>query len=170
MISLVLVVVVTGGGLPQPVSSPVTASNVPPNTMPRRDVVLIIGVLQKVHCQVQLSQRDEPASGGSSRYDNPSPTAHGQRTVVVSVALRVVATSPFGAMVVPVVTARVLSVVIPSTSVVRWLLLQLVEPDDGATIGAVVTVVVVLVDDVCAKAKPVIKAKIVVAVRQVFII
>jgi hypothetical protein len=62
-----------------------------------------------------------------------------------------------------------LSVWTPLLSVVCWLLLELELPYTGATTGAVVWVDVVVEDDVCAAATPVIIARAMVAASQVLI-
>jgi hypothetical protein len=82
--------------------------------------------------------------------------------VVVSVDLRVVV-SPYGETVVPPVEVWVVSVTPLVVSVV-WLLLELPPPYTEA--GAVDWVDVVLEDEVCARATPVIIARAVVATRK----
>jgi hypothetical protein len=85
--------------------------------------------------------------------------------VVVSVDLRVVV-SPYGETVVPPVEVWVVSVTPLVVSVV-WLLLELPPPYTEA--GAVDWVDVVLEDEVCARATPVIIARAVVATRKYLI-
>jgi hypothetical protein len=63
-----------------------------------------------------------------------------------------------------------LSVWTPLLSVVCWLLLELEPPYTGAGTGVVDWVDVVLEDDVCATATPVIIARAVIAVSQYLII
>jgi hypothetical protein len=85
--------------------------------------------------------------------------------VVVSEDFRVVV-SPYGETVVPPVEVWVVSVTPLVVSVV-WLLLELPPPYTEA--GAVDWVDVVLEDEVCARATPVIIARAVVATRKYLI-
>jgi hypothetical protein len=74
--------------------------------------------------------------------------------VVVSVVRCVVATSPLGVIVVPLLVVRVRSVSTPLLLVVCWLLLLQLLVGAAGCGTAVVVVVVVLVEDVCASAAP----------------
>jgi hypothetical protein len=85
--------------------------------------------------------------------------------VVVSVDFRVVV-SPYGETVVALVVVWVLSVT-PLLVLVVWLLLELPPPYTGA--GVVDWVDVVLEDEVCARATPVIIARAVVTARKYLI-
>jgi hypothetical protein len=84
----------------------------------------------------------------------------------VLVVFRVVARLPDGVTPTPVEVVWLLSVVTPSLLVVCCVLLELEPPSTGATIGAVVWVDVVLDDEVCATATPVIIMSAVVAASQ----
>jgi hypothetical protein len=85
--------------------------------------------------------------------------------VVVSVDFLVVARSPADVMPMPLEWVRVLSTVTPSLPVVCWLLLELEPPYTGAGAGIVDWVDVVLEEDVCATATPVIIARAAAAAR-----
>jgi hypothetical protein len=70
---------------------------------------------------------------------------------------------------VPVVVVRVFSVTLPSLSVVRWLDVSMVAADDGAGIGCVVCVDVVVEDEICACAEPIVIVIAAAAASQVLI-
>jgi hypothetical protein len=93
----------------------------------------------------------------------------GYRTVVDSLDFRVVARLPFGVTVVPAEEDLVLSTSTPLLSTVCLLEVVLLPPSIGAGAAVVDWVDVVLEDDVCASATPVIKASAVVAASQVLI-
>lgn len=92
-----------------------------------------------------------------------------QFLVLVSVDLRVVVVSPKGETVVPLEVDPDVLVVTPLPVVVFWLLLSVETTGAGMT-GFVVCVVVVLEDEDCAKAAPVISVTAIVAASRVFII
>jgi hypothetical protein len=87
---------------------------------------------------------------------------------VVSVVRWVVASSPPGVTVVPFDVVRVRSVCTPLLSMVCWVVLELLAPPITSGDAAVV-VVVVLVEDVCARAIPLIIPKAATAARSVLV-
>jgi hypothetical protein len=86
--------------------------------------------------------------------------------VVVLVVFRVVSVSPDGETVVPLVEVFDLSITTPLLSTVRSLLLELVPLTTGDGTDVVDWVDVVLEDEVCATATPVIIARAVIATSQ----
>jgi len=90
-----------------------------------------------------------------------------QRTVVVSLDLRVAVVSPVGDTVVPLELERLLSVTTPLTVVEFEVELDTEESDGIGTTGVVVDVVVVLDDELWAKAAPVINVTASVAASRV---
>jgi hypothetical protein len=93
----------------------------------------------------------------------------GQRTVVVSVDLRVAVVSPSGETVVPLEVEPVVVVTTPLTVVDFWLLVSVEVTGAGMAAGIVVDVVVVLEEEDCADAAPVISVTASVATNQDFI-
>jgi hypothetical protein len=93
----------------------------------------------------------------------------GQRTVVVSVDLRVAVVSPSGETVVPLEVEPVVVVTTPLTVVDFWLLVSVEVTGAGMAAGIVVDVVVVLEEEDCAYAAPVISVTASVATNQDFI-
>src|SRR5271170_317402 len=98
-----------------------------------------------------------PAKGSAPRRENGAAciSPRDQFLVVVSVDLCVVVVSPSGETVVPLEVEPDVLVVTPLTLVVFWLLVS-VETTGAGMMGVVVCVVVVLEDEDCAKALPVI--------------
>jgi hypothetical protein len=127
------------------------------------------------HCEAPASSSKSRFPSGSRNRINRAATwrpdrqgcpaticRRGYWVVVVSVDFRVVV-SPDGETVVPLVVVWVLSVIPLPVSVV-WLLLELLPPYTKA--GVVDWVDVVLEDEVCARATPVIIARAVVTTRK----
>jgi hypothetical protein len=93
-----------------------------------------------------------------------------QRVVVVSVDFRVSTLSPIGVTLVPLEVDPDVVVVTPLTLVVFWLLVS-VETTGASTTGAVdVSVIVVLEEEDCAKAPPVMSVASTAAASKDFII
>ena len=81
----------------------------------------------------------------------------------------VVVVSPSGDVLEPVVVVWLLSITLPSASVVRSDLLFMLEPVDVVGIGFVVWVDVVVEEDICACATPIVMVIAAAATSQVLI-
>jgi hypothetical protein len=159
------VVVVLEDGVAQPASATVPASSAAPSVRRKRDFVSIIVLFLRGQSLVlngtQRSARSIPhGEDRKSRY---------QRTVVVSLDLRVAVVSPIGDTLVPLELERLLSVTTPLMVDVFWLLDEVDVSDGIGVTGAVVVVVVELEDELCAKAPPLNNVTAIVAASKILI-
>src|SRR3954453_13314396 len=108
--------------------------------------------------------------GAASLQMRAPITARYQRTVVVSLDLRVAVVSPTGDTTVPLELGLLVSVTTPLTVDVFWLLVETDEFVGIGTTGVVVVCVVVELEDVfCARATPLISVTAIVAASKVLI-
>jgi hypothetical protein len=160
------VVVVLEDGVVQPASATVPASSAAPNVRRKRDFVSII-VLFLSGQPLVLNGPPYSASGIPRGEDRRSRY---QRTVVVSLDLRVAVVSPVGDTVVPLELERLLSVTTPLMVEVFSVLDEVdVSAGIGVTGAVVVVVVIELEDELCAKAPPLNSVTAIVAASKILI-